>query len=349
MLSVAIIGAGGIGRIRANSIRESKTALVSRIVDVDRKRAEELAEALHARSCTDWREAVSDPKIDCVVVSTPTKFHAEIVKGALEGGKHVLCEKPLARNVQEARAVADAAQRTGRVLKTGFNYREMAHVRKAQELLRAGAIGAPHFLRCRYGHGGRPQYEDHWCTDSDMSGGGVLQEQGIHILDLTRILLGEPVRVMAQMRRYFWPFRGTEDNCFCALETATDQVAQIHVSWTQWKNILEIEVFGPDGYLRLEGRDGHYGPQRLTFGKRNATHGKPEEQVFTFDGAESSWNLEWQTFTAMVLNGANRRSAALQGLEAQKIVEAAYRSAAEQRWIATSLGEASNDHYANAI
>jgi predicted dehydrogenase len=348
-LSVAIIGAGGIGRVRANSIRESETAFVSRVVDVDLGRAEQLAKPLYARSSSDWREVVSDPTVDCVVVSTPTKFHAEIAKGALEAGKHVLCEKPLARNVREAHAVLEAAERTGRVLKTGFNYRAMAHVRKAQELLDAGTIGTPYFLRCRYGHGGRPRYEDHWCTDAELSGGGVLQEQGIHILDLTRILLGEPVKVMAQMQCYFWPFGGTEDNCFCLLETAAGQVAQIHVSWTQWKNILEIEVFGRDGYLRLEGRDGHYGPQRVTVGKRQATHGTPIEEVFTFDHAESCWNLEWQAFTEMILNGTDRRSAALQGFETQKIVEAAYKSAAEHRWIATCAGETRNDHHSNAV
>jgi predicted dehydrogenase len=346
MLSVAIVGAGGIGRIRANSILESKQGNVSWVADVDVRRAEELAMLSHARPTANWRDAISDPTVDCVVVSTPTKFHAEIATEALESGKHVLCEKPLARDVQEARAVVEAAERTNRVLKTGFNYRQMAHVRKAQELLKAGAIGSPYFLRCRYGHGGRPHYEDHWCTDADLSGGGVLQEQGIHIVDLIRVFLGEPVRVMAEVQRYFWPFRQTEDNCFCLFKTAIGQVAQIHVSWTQWKNIMEIEIFGPDGYLLLEGRDGHYGPQCLTLGKRQPTHGKPVEEMFTFEHAESSWDREWQEFARMISNGSERHSAALQGLQTQELVDAAYRSAVEHTWISTTsfVGEETHDH-----
>ncbi len=337
MLSVAIIGAGGIGRIRAASVTGSKNGRVSWVVDVDPARAKELAAPFNAASTASWREAVSNPEVDCVVVSTPTKFHAEIATEALWAGKHVLCEKPLARNAKEAAAVVEAAVRTKRVLKTGFNYRQMGHVRKAQELLRNGAIGAPCFLRCRYGHGGRPRYEEHWCTDADLSGGGVLQEQGIHIVDLVRVFLGEPVRVMAEVQRYFWPFPEAEDNCFCLLETAAGQIAQLHVSWTQWKNILEIEIYGHDGYLRLEGRDGHYGPQSLTLGKRQASHGRPAEQVFTFEQEESSWDREWHEFVHMIADGTDCSDAALQGLQTQRLVDAAYRSAAEHAWIGTSF------------
>jgi predicted dehydrogenase len=333
MLSIAIVGAGGIGRIRAESILDSKQDQVAWVADVDAGRAKELAEICSARPTTNWREVLSDPGVDCVVVSTPTKFHAEIATGALQAGKNVLCEKPLARSAKEARGIVEAARHSGRVLKTGFNYRQMGHILKAQELLSSGAIGTPYFLRCRYGHGGRPGYEEHWCTDADLSGGGVLQEQGIHIVDLVRVLLGEPARVLAEVQRYFWPFQQTEDNCFCLFETAAGQVAQLHVSWTQWKNILEIEIFGRDGYLRLEGRDGHYGAQHLTLGKRQPTHGRPVEEVFTFEDAESSWNCEWREFVRMVAGGAGLLHTALEGLQTQELVEAAYRSAKERTWI----------------
>lgn len=339
MLSVAIIGAGSIGRIRATSIRDSQKGRVSWVADPDEERAKELAEFAGASSTGSWQEPISDPKVDCVVVSTPTKFHAEIATAALEAGKHVLCEKPLARNAREGLGIVETAINKGHLLTTGFNYRQMGHVRKARELLGQGAIGTPHFLRCRFGHGGRPRYEEHWCTDADMSGGGVLQEQGIHIVDLVRVFLGEPIKVMAETQCYFWPFAKSEDNCFCLFETARGQVAQLHVSWTQWKNVLEIEIFGRDGYLRLEGRDGHYGPQRLIFGKRQQSHGKPVEEVFSFDKEESSWDREWHEFVRMISNGADRLESAMQGFRTQELVDAAYRSAAEHAWIPTPLGK----------
>lgn len=333
MLSVAIVGAGGIGRIRAKSILESKRGHVSCVADVDWGRANELATLSSALATVDWHEVVSNREVDAVVVSTPTKFHAEIAIGALQAGKHVLCEKPLARTADEADQIVEAARLAGRVLKTGFNYRQMSHVRKAQELLARGVIGTPYFLRCRYGHGGRPRYEEHWCTDADLSGGGVLQEQGIHMVDLVRVFLGEPVRVMAETQRYFWGFRETEDNCFCLFETAAGQFAQLHFSWTQWRNILEIEIFGRDGYLRLEGRDGHYGPPQLIWGKRQETHGRPVEEVFTFDETESSWDREWCQFVELIENGENFLDTALLGMQTQLLVDAAYRSAADHIWV----------------
>jgi predicted dehydrogenase len=333
MLSAAIIGAGGIGRIRARSISASGLGHVAAIADVDATRARELAQEFSTSYTAHWREAVSRPDINVVVVSTPTKFHEEIAVEALQAGKHVLCEKPLARTTEESRRIVEAARRANRVLKTGFNYRQMAHTRKARELIEAQAIGPAYFLRSRYGHGGRPGYEQHWCTDVDLSGGGVLQEQGIHIVDLVRVLLGEPSRVLAETRRYFWAFPEVEDNCFCLFETPARQFAQLHVSWTQWINILEIEIFGRDGYLRLEGRDGHYGPQRLTWGKRQPNHGRPVEEVFSFTGKDDSWNHEWREFFELVRNGEGSLAVAEEGLRTQELVEAAYRSAKQKCWV----------------
>jgi len=333
MLSVAITGAGGIGRIRAQSISTSGLGRVVAIADVDVTRARGLAQEFSASYTADWREAICRPDVNAVVVSTPTKFHAEIAIAALQAGKHVLCEKPLARTTEEGGRIIEAARRANRVLKTGFNYRQMAHTRKARELIEAQAIGPPYFLRSRYGHGGRPGYEQYWCTDADLSGGGVLQEQGIHIVDLVRVFLGEPSKVLAQTSRYFWGFPEVEDNCFCLFQTAAGQLAQLHVSWTQWVNVLEIEIFGRDGYLRLEGRDGHYGPQRLTWGKRQPNHGRPVEEVFSFTGKDDSWSREWQEFFDLIRTGEDARAAAQEGLRTQQLVEASYQSAKQGSWV----------------
>jgi predicted dehydrogenase len=333
MVSVAIVGAGGIGRIRAQTISGAGRDRVCAVADVDAARARAVAQLCSADHADDWREIVFRSDVDAVVVSTPTKFHAEIALSALEAGKHVLCEKPLARTTAECQQIVEAARRANRVLKTGFNYRHMAHTRKAKELLEAGSIGPAYFLRCRYGHGGRPGYECHWCTDADLSGGGVLQEQGIHMIDLVRVLLGEPSRVLAETRRYFWAFPETEDNCFCLLETPAGQLAQLHVSWTQWRNILEIEIFGRCGYLRLEGRDGHYGPQRLTWGQRQPDHSRPAEEVFSFGEEDDSWSREWQEFVGLLDGGEGLLAAASDGLHTQQLVEAAYQSSREKSWV----------------
>lgn len=333
MVSVAIIGAGGIGSVRARTISGSGRGRVCIVGDINAARARAVAELCSAAHSADWREIVRRPDVDAVVVCTPTKFHFEIALSALEAGKHVLCEKPLARTTAECEQMVEAARHTNRVLKTGFNYRHMAHTRKAKELLEGRSIGPVYLLRCRYGHGGRPGYEQHWCTDAELSGGGVLQEQGIHIIDLVRALLGEPSRVLAETRRFFWDFPKTEDNCFCLYETPAGQLAQLHVSWTQWRNIFEIEVFGRDGYLRLEGRDGHYGPQRLTWGRREPDHKRPTEAVFSFGEEDDSWSRDWQEFVGLVDTNEGLLTVARDGLRTQQLVEAAYQSSCEKSWV----------------
>ncbi len=332
MLSAAIIGAGRVGGIRAGVIRRSECSLLSAVADTDRARAEKVADGTGAHVSSDWMSVVARNDVDAVVVCTPTKYHAEVTIVALQAGKHVLCEKPLGRNVDEARRMFDAARASGRLLKTGFNYRYMSHVRKAKELLDAGVLGDLYFLRCRYGHGGRPGYEKEWCTDAELSGGGVLLEQGIHIFDLVRYLLGEPSQLLAQTQCFHWNFPVVEDNGFCILRTANGQVAQIHVSWTQWVNLFELEIFGREGYLRLEGRDGHYGPQRVIWGKRKPDHGRPVEEVFEFVTPDDSWDREWREFHAAIEEEKEPTGSAGDGLRAQELIEAAYQSASRQSW-----------------
>ena len=229
-----------------------------------------------------------------------------------------------------------AARQCGRVLKTGFNYRYMAHVRKAKELIDSQLLGPLYFLRVRFGHGGRPGYEKTWYTDAQLSGGGVLLEQGIHALDLVCFFLGQPAQILSQVERFFWSFPSVEDNCFCLAKTATGQIAQLHISWTQWVNIFRLEIFGRDGYLELEGRNGHYGPQRLVFGKRRGDHSRPSEERFDFGATDQSWELEWKEFLEAVRNPGGAAVCGLEGLRAQDLVDAAYRSSREGAWIEVS-------------
>lgn len=328
---VAIIGAGRIGTIRRDVIHNTGNAVVRVIADMNLSRAEEGAQCVEAEASCDWKEVVTRKDIDIVVVSTYPKSHPEIVIAALRAGKHVLCEKPLGRTAEEARQMIDVAIETGLVLKPGLNYRYMAHVRKAKEILDSGILGPIYFMRSRFGNGGGPPgFEKVWRSIKDLTGPGLFLEQGIHIFDLFRYFIGEPDTVSAEVRRYFWNFDdGAPDNGFCTLTTAAGQLANFHISWTQWINIFEVELFGRDGYLRLEGREKYYGPQRLILGMRKDDHSRPEEEFFEFGPIDHSWDLEWRHFLDVVKTGRCNITDMLDGLRAQQMVEAAYRSAEE--------------------
>jgi predicted dehydrogenase len=336
MSGVAIIGAGNVGRIRAQVMEQSPECCLKIVADVDQARARELAHGYGAQATGDWHAAATAPDVDIVVICTPTKFHAEAAITALQAGKHVLCEKPLARSFAEAEAVVATAENCERVLKTGFNYRHMHHVRKAKELIEADSLGTLYFLRCRYGHGGRPGYENHWCTDQELSGGGALFEQGIHIIDLVRYLLGEPAQVLAHTSRFFWPFPEVEDNSFVLLETISSRSAQIHVSWTQWINLFSLEIFGRDGYLHLTGRDRHYGPQRLVWGRRQPDHTRPQEEIFDFP-PDDSWEREWSQFLSATRTSSKPGGDSVDSLRALHIIEAAYESSRRKAWVHVAM------------
>lgn len=333
MLGVTIIGAGNVGKLRAQVIQRSGASRVLSVSDVEATRAKSLADAVGARVVPNCQAAVADPQVDIVVICTPTKFHVGAVMEALRAGMHVLCEKPLARSASEAETAIELAKKQQRLLKTGFNYRYMSSVRKAKELIDQGALGPVYFLRCRYGHGGRPGYEKEWCTDPDVSGGGVLLEQGIHIIDLVRHLLGEPARVTASTSCFFWNLQDTEDNCFLEIQTTSLQTAQIHVSWTQWINIFCLEIFGRDGYLELTGRDGHYGPQCLVWGKRKPDHSRPQQERFDFGSQNVSWDDEWLDFVNAVKTGSQPMGNPTDSIRALQLVEAAYDSARRRTWV----------------
>ena len=158
---VAIIGAGLIGTKRAQALTAFSDFRLKVVADINKQAANKLAGQFGAETATDWHMVVNRPDIDFVIVSTYNSALSLIGIAALKNSKHVLCEKPLGRNAEEARSILECA-RDGIVLKTGFNHRHHPAITKAKGLVDKGEIGRLLFLRCRYGHGGRPGYEKEW-------------------------------------------------------------------------------------------------------------------------------------------------------------------------------------------
>ena len=132
-------------------------------------------------------------------------------------------------------------------MRVGFNHRYHPALRKARELVDAGALGPLMFVRGRYGHGGAARLRAEWRADPARSGGGELIDQGVHLIDLARWFLGDFAAVDGRRRaRYFWDMP-VDDNAFLLLRTAAGQVAFLHVSCTEWKNLFSLEIYGRDG------------------------------------------------------------------------------------------------------
>ncbi|MBN2207131.1 MAG: Gfo/Idh/MocA family oxidoreductase, partial [Candidatus Aminicenantes bacterium] len=235
MIRTAIVGAGLAGRKRAESLKSCGQAgwLVA-VCDSDPGRAAALAAATGARAYDDWRTALETPGLEAVIAAAPNKLNTEIAAAALERGCHVLCEKPLGRTAEEAARLNLAAAEARRVLKTGFNHRYHPALRTAKALVESGRLGPLYHIRGVYGHGGRPGYENEWRADPKLAGGGVLIDQGVHVVDLSRWFLGEIGEVFGQIRTSGWPMP-VEDNAWLILRAAGGRTASLLVSWTQWK------------------------------------------------------------------------------------------------------------------
>lgn len=302
-LRIGIVGAGHMGRIRAQSAQAHPGCRVVQVADTVSESAEALAKEVGCEAGTDWQHLVARRDIDAVVVATPHKYLAPITIAALQAGKHVFCEKPMARTVAEADEVLTCHRSHPQVLVVGFTLRHHPAIARARELLLEGAIGEPFYVRGCYGHGGRPGYQQEWRADPELAGGGELLDQGIHLIDLSRWFLGEFREVSGLTATFFWGMRAStettsatgwpspvrrpvEDNAFVLLRTRDGRVASLHASWTQWKNRFSFEVFGRDGFLVVDGLGGSYGLERLTKGRRRAEGGPPELEEFAFGGSE---------------------------------------------------------------
>jgi predicted dehydrogenase len=326
-LRVALVGAGKFGARRAAGMVKNARTEIAVVVDQIPENAIALAQTLGCSHSLDWQATIARKDIDAVVVATSTQFLSIVTKAALMQGKHVLVEKPFARNVEEARESVDEAAKRSLCLKVGYNHRYHPAVFKAHKLFQDGVIGKIQFIRCVYGHGGRQGYEKEWRADPKLSGGGQLLDQGVHVIDLLQWFLGDFDDVKAFTSTSYWPIAPAEDNVFALLHTPEGSVASLHASWTHWKNIFTFDVFGEKGFLSAAGLGGHYGQEHLCWGDRHTIGANPDEHWYHFTGPDISLNAEWNVFVECVFAGKEPPSSGKDSLKTLELVNAIYKSA----------------------
>jgi len=310
-MNVGIVGCGLIGRKRAQSLGAGKLVACSDAV-LDR-----------AQAVADWREMVTRPEVQMVVVATTHDGLAPVTLAAVEAGKHVLVEKPAARRASELAAVIEAARSRGVLVRVGFNHRYHPALRKAHEMFVAGAVGPLMYLRARYGHGGRVGYQKEWRARPEVSGGGELIDQGMHLIDLARWFAGEFVQVDGLAGNWFWDMP-VEDNAFLLLRTAEKKVAFMHCSCSEWKNLFSFEAFGRDGKLEVQGLGGSYGVERLTHYRMLPEMGPPETTSWDYPRADDSWAAELADFYQDVALGRSPAPGLSDAAAALRVVERIY-------------------------
>ena len=318
---VGIIGCGLIGQKRAKALGEGRLIACA---DINEARAITLAGNSGAKVFSDWHDLLVLPEVDIVVIATLHDSLAEITLAAVEVGKHVLVEKPAARNPAELEPVIAAADRHGVKVHVGFNHRYHRAFRKAWDLFEAGALGELMFIRARYGHGGRIGYEKEWRANPELCGGGELMDQGPHLIDLSRWFLGDFTEVHGFAHTYYWDMP-VDDNGFMLLKTAKMQVAFLHASCTEWKNLFSMEIYGRDAKLEISGLGGSYGVERLTYYKMLPEMGPPETTTWEYPMGDDSWAVELAEFYEDIRLNREPSAGLKDAYEALKVVEGIYK------------------------
>jgi predicted dehydrogenase len=289
---VAIVGCGLIGRKRAAALAGARLIACA---DAVHDRAVELARTACGAVAVPTADAVRHPDADIVIVATTNDALTPLAVAAVNAGKHVLIEKPGARDVAELDTLIDAAARATRRIRVGFNHRYHPALLEARRIIDSGALGPLMFVRGRYGHGGRVGYEREWRSDPRLSGGGELIDQGVHLIDLAGWFLGEFTRVDGIAATYFWKMP-VDDNAFMTLRTEDGRTAFLHVSCTEWKNLFSLEIYGRDGKIAIDGLGGSYGVERLAHYRMLPEMGPPDTFIREYPGADRSWHIEFAEF-----------------------------------------------------
>jgi predicted dehydrogenase len=324
MAKIGIVGFGKMGRIRAKSL-ETCGATIAAVCDVD------------PIDDTDYKvlgspaDIIGLQEIDAVVLCLPNYLNYPTTLAALRAGKHVFCEKPPAFTADQVRDIQRVEGASGKVLMYGFNHRHHEAVLRMKEIVDSGVYGKILWMRGRYGKSVDSSYLGTWRADEALAGGGILIDQGIHMLDLFLHLGARFDEVHAFVSSLFWQIDGIEDNVFAIMKnTESGLVASLHSTMTQWRHLFSLEVFLESGYMVLNGlktSSGTYGDEELTIAKNRtkapaATWDDEERFVFHTD---SSWDKEAAHFLAAV-DGESKvvYGTSSDALEVMQLVESIY-------------------------
>jgi predicted dehydrogenase len=320
-MKVGIVGCGLIGGKRADALIGTDDHLIATF-DLVPDRAQALAARHGALACKSLAELVS--KSDAVVVATTNDQLVPVSSAAVRERRHVVVEKPGARNAAELEPLVTEAREAGVTVKVGLNHRFHPAAQRARAILDEGAAGEVMFVRGRYGHGGRVGYDKEWRADPGKSGGGELIDQGVHLVDLARWFIGaEFPDVQGRAETFFWKMP-VDDNAFLTLATARRQVAHLQVSCTEWKNLFSLEIYAQKAKLHWEGLGGSYGPERLYHYQMRPEMGPPDTVIYEYPPFDRSWALEWADFATSIRSGTRPCGDVADALEALRVVDRIY-------------------------
>jgi predicted dehydrogenase len=339
-LRAVIVGYGYMGEIRRRNIEQHPGLELVGIADPRGVQGAPPGVAIH-----ESHESLIDAGADAVFVCTPNHVTADAIVFALDRGCHVFSEKPPGRCLADIQRIVAAERRhAGQKLVFGFNHRYHPGVADAKAIVDGGTLGEVLTLRGVYGKSGGEGFEQSWRNDPGQGGGGILLDQGIHMLDLFRLFCGDFEEVTGMVTRGYWNIP-VEDNAMVLLRNRRGQLAQLHSSSTSWKHTFRLEIGLEKGYLVITGllsKTGSYGRETLLVGRRPARGeavalGNPREEITYYD-TDPSWIVQVEQFVECIVSGRPvTESTATDALRVMEVIDRVYHGGA---WAPTLSGAA---------
>jgi len=301
-LRVGIAGYGVVGQRRRQYIDVRDDLQV--VAVCDRKYSDTGVFEDGVRYYPHYRELFTED-LDAAFVCLTNDVAAEVTIAALEKGYHVLCEKPPGRDLADIASVIAAEKgKRGQKLKYGFNHRYHDSVLNALGLVGSGELGRVINIRGVYGKSVMINFESDWRTKREIAGGGILLDQGIHMVDLMRLFGGEYTEINSVIGNSFWN-HDVEDNAYALMRSESGVVAMLHSSATEWRHRFQFDITLEKGSITLNGilsGSKSYGEETMTVARTNGVFdGDPEEHITRYKD-DKSWALEIAEFADAIQN-----------------------------------------------
>lgn len=272
--------------------------------------------------------------LDVLFVSLTNDSAPDATIAGLERGLHVFCEKPPGRDLSDVARVIEAEKRhPDQKLKYGFNHRYHDSVRDALRIVRTKELGAVINLRGVYGKSKIISFNSDWRTKRALAGGGILLDQGIHMVDMMRLFAGEFQEIHSFVSNAYW-HHDVEDNAYALMRTAGGVVAMLHSSATQWRHRFHLEIALERGTVILSGilsGSKSYGAETITIAYRSDDDSGDPKEMTTRYNQDHSWRDEIDEFAQCVLE--NQPVLEGSSAEALKTMQLVYRIyCADPQW-----------------
>lgn len=318
---LGLIGLGYIGKVHLRNCLKLDSAELVAVSDISKKALNKAKKLGVQKTYKDYKMLLNDKSIDAVIIALPTYLHLPCAKQAAESGKHILLEKPLARNVTEGKEIISAANKNSVKLMIGYPFRFSPSFQALKDRIESGELGevqVAHAVNISSGpfmhraEGDIPRPVPEWWMNKELTGGGALIDLGSHMINLTRWYFGEIKNIKAYLgHRFNLDF---EDHAICIANFASGTKTIINVGWFSQKTMLGVELYGTVAHASAY----HSAPSKIITALQLILRKTPKYFI--------SHRTELQHFINCLINDVKPQPSGEDGLKDLEVITTAYKN-----------------------